>query len=156
MDIKELHKRLVEARDAIIRDRPKETLRISLNLLDLVRTRIQTSGTNSKNVQFTPYSASYAKQRVKAGYQAGYVDFTRTGRLWANIAPFVVDNTREVTIVEISARNPDLQSILNYQSVLPGKKPRGNILTPTEKELAFLEAAHLARLRKHLEKVFEQ
>lgn len=156
MNIEELNKRLIEARDAIIRDRPKETLRISLNLLDQVRTRIQTSGNNSKNVQFPPYSASYAKQRKRAGYQVGYVDFTRTGRLWGNIAPFIVDNTKEVTVVEISARNPDLQDVLNWQAPIPKATPRGNILTPTQAELDFVEAAHILRLRKHLENVFEQ
>lgn len=155
MDMEELNRRLIEARDAIIRDRPGETMRISLNLLDQVRTRIQTSGNNAKNVQFTPYSPTYAKQRKKAGYQVGYVDFTRTGRLWGNIAPFVVENTKEVTVVEISARNPDLQDILNWQATKPEKGERGNILLPTEKELGFVEAAHLARLAKHLEKVFE-
>lgn len=155
MDIGEFKDRLQKARDAIVEDRPRETLRISLNLLDAVRGRIQGGGINSAQMPFPPYSKGYAKSRKRAGYQVTYVDFTRTGRLWANVRPFIVEQAETFVIVEISARNPDLQDILNWQATKPKDDPRGNILLPTQKELNFVELAHLERIQKHLKILVE-
>jgi hypothetical protein len=146
----ELKERIRLCKEAIERDRPKETLRIALNLLDAVRTRIQTGGGNFRNSPFTPYNPQYAKNRQRAGYQSDYVDFTRTGRLWANIAPQVVESTPEKTVVVISARLPAEQTKLNGQRNRPRRGPRGNILIPSEGELDFARAANQARLDQHL------
>lgn len=152
MTAQELVQRLKDCRASIEAARPAETLRIAFNLLDFARTRIQTGGGNYNNVPFAPYNPNYAKRRKKAGYQADYVDFTRTGRLWANIVPAVTANTPGRTIVVVGARIPAQQDILNYQSTKPGGRPRGNILRPSEKELEAARAANQARLDNHLRK----
>jgi len=104
------------------------------DVLAQVKRRVQTSGTNFRGVTFAPYSRLYATQRRKAGFQAAYVDFTRRGRLWNSINPFVQREGRFNTIVVVRPRDRENQQKLNKLSVL---KNRGNILIPSNTELAF-------------------
>jgi len=104
------------------------------DVLAQVKRRVQTSGTNFRGVTFAPYSRLYATQRRKAGFQTAYVDFTRRGRLWNSINPFVKREGRFNTIVVVRPRDRENQEKLNKLSVL---KNRGNILIPSNTELAF-------------------
>ena len=104
------------------------------DVLAQVKRRVQTSGTNFRGVTFAPYSRLYATQRRKAGFQTAYVDFTRRGRLWNNINPFVQREGRFNTVVVVRPRDRENQEKLNKLSVL---KNRGNILIPSNTELAF-------------------
>jgi len=62
------------------------------------------------------------------------VDFTRRGRLWNSINPFVQREGRFNTVVVVRPRDRENQEKLNKLSVL---KNRGNILIPSNTELAF-------------------
>lgn len=155
MDLTEFKERLILVKKTLEENRRPETLRIAFNLLDAVKARIQGGGISYSLVPFPPYSKQYAKKRAKDGYQADYVDFTRTGRLWANIVPMVIEDGNGITIVEIAARAPELQDILNWQANKPMATPRGNILLPSKDEEAFLRAAHIKRIQEALKPLLE-
>ena len=112
----------------------KRALGVALDTLALTKRRVQGSGLNSEGAFFAPYSTLYAAQRIKDGYQSNYVDFTRTGRLWNSINPFVYRDEQYRTVIVVRPRDNENQDKLNKQAAL---KNRGNILTPSSDELTF-------------------
>jgi len=134
----------IEAMRRLRENRPAETLRIAFDLNAAVQLRIQTRGQNFQERSFPPYTPGYAKRRAKAGFQVGYVDFTRTGRLWASVQPQLVQDTAEKTVVVTTARTPRDQDKLRG-----ARRKRGNILQPSQKELDLANAANEERLLKY-------
>ena len=80
-------------------NRERELQIIGADLSTLIKLRIQGSGENYLNTKFSPYTAGYAKQRTKKGFQTSYVDFTRSGRMWASVYPDVQGNSAVMTVV---------------------------------------------------------
>lgn len=131
-------------------NRPREVLIISQELKTAVQLRIQTRGENFLGASFIGYSRSWAKDRKSRGRQTNYVDFTDTGRLWANIQPAILSNTKDQTIVEVTARDRENQDKLRGARSLPRSAPRGNILIPNQKEIGLASEANRRRLLKYL------
>lgn len=130
---------------ALNANRAAEVLRITFDLLALVKLRIQTSGENFREAQFPPYTRQYANRRAKAGYQVGYVDFTVSGDLWRNVRPEVIANTDTITEVEVTARDSG-----NQNKLRGAVEKRGNILLPSQREIALAGEANRERIRKYL------
>lgn len=126
-------------------NRDADVLRISFDLIAQVRLRVQTSGENYLDRPFNPYTPGYSKQRAKSGYQVGYVDFTRTGRLWASIRPEVISRTENVTTVETTARTAQ-----DVNKLLGARRKRGNILLPSQGEIEIAREANRQRVLKYL------
>lgn len=126
-------------------NRERELQIIGADLSTQIKLRIQGSGENYLNTKFSPYTTGYAKQRQKKGFQTSYVDFTRTGRLWASVYPDVDGNTAIATVV-ITAHGQD-----NIDKVEGAVKKRGNILRPSQEELDLAEQANAARVQKYLQ-----
>lgn len=126
-------------------NRERELQIIGSDISALIKLRIQGSGENFQGSKFTPYTPGYATQRQKKGFQIGYVDFTRTGRLWASVYPDVDGSGAKYTIV-ISAHGVD-----NIRKVEGSEKKRGNILRPSQDELNLASQANEARVRKYLQ-----
>ena len=131
--------------EALRNNREAELKIIGLDLVAVLKDRIQRSGENYQGAKFTPYTPGYATQRQKKGFQIGYVDFTRSGRLWASVYPDVDGNGAKFTVV-ISAHGAD-----NIKKVTKAEKKRGNILRPSQDELNLAEQANAARVRKYLQ-----
>ena len=126
-------------------NRERELQIIGADLSTLIKLRIQGSGENYLNAKFSPYTAGYAKQRTKKGFQTSYVDFTRSGRMWASVYPDVQGNSAVMTVV-ISAHGQD-----NIDKVEGAVKKRGNILRPSQEELDLAEEANNLRVQKYLQ-----
>lgn len=131
-------------------NRPRETFIIAQELKTSVQYRIQTSGRDFTGAAFIGYSPKYESKRVSKGRQVAFVDFTDTGRLWANIRPEVTDNTKDRTIIEITARDRDNQAKLRGAVKQPKQKPRGNILIPSASEIELGRKANQLRVQKYL------
>lgn len=87
-------------------ERTEMLLRVAENGLALVKSRVQQSGENAQGGRFEPYTEQYAKYgRDRQGYQSQYVDFTRTGRMFASMQPVVVKETATLTVVEVRPNN---------------------------------------------------
>lgn len=125
-------------------NRPRDVLQMALEFKALIQLRIQDRGYNFQERPFSPYTPAYAKNRQKSGYQAEYVDFTRTGRLWANVRPEVIENTETKTVVEITARDDG-----NQRKLQGAVKKRGNILLPSQKEIDLLTQLNRERLARY-------
>lgn len=126
-------------------NRPQDVLRITFDLIGQIRLRVQSSGEDFRGRPFDPYTPDYAKQRAKAGYQVGYVDLTRTGRLWASVRPEVIQSTQESTTVEVAPRGQD-----NVDKARGQVRKRGNIILPSDEELNIAAQANRERIRKYL------
>jgi hypothetical protein len=140
-------RQLLEAMNA---NRAKESLTIAFDLAAQIRLRISTRGEDFQGSKFSPYSKQWSENRQKRGRQIGYVDFTDTGRLWASVRPVVakVEPTRvDVTIQATGADNNDK---LRGALTTPKAKPRGNILLPSQSEIANASRANQARVQKYL------
>jgi len=109
--------------------------------LALVQDRVQSSGVNYQGSKFAPYTTQYAKSRRKAGYQTNYVDFTRTGQLWGNIAPEVTSNSRTKATITIQARTQR-----NIDILRGARAKRGNILRPSPDEIEIVREANRKRI----------
>lgn len=143
--ITKLIDRIRQIKADLIANREAEVLRIALDQLALTKLRIQTKGQAHTGSAFAPYVPQYAKSRGKAGYQTQYVDFTRTGRLWANIAPVVVDSNVFSATVQVGAQD------LRGQNILKGaEKKRGNIVRPSAAEIELTRKANRERIKKYL------
>jgi predicted lipoprotein len=127
------------------RNREQEVKTIASDLVALIKIRIQGSGQNYLNTRFSPYTKDYAKQRAAKGAQISYVDFTRSGRLFASVYP-ETDNSAGVVTVEITAHGQD-----NIDKVRGAVKKRGNILRPSKEELQLAEQANQERVKKYLQ-----
>jgi S-adenosylmethionine hydrolase len=125
-------------------NRDRDALNIALEVKALVQLRIQTTGQNFDEVLFSPYTAQYAKNRQKAGYQTEYVDFTRSGNLWANVRPEVIESTEVKSVVEITAR--DDRNQVKLQGAV---KKRGNILLVSQSEADLIAQLNQQRVQRY-------
>jgi len=127
-------------------NRDRDALNIALEVKALVQLRIQTTGQNFDEVLFSPYTAQYAKNRQKAGYQTEYVDFTRSGNLWANVRPEVIESTDVKSVVEITAR--DDRNQVKLQGAV---KKRGNILLVSQSEADLIAQLNQQRVQRYFQ-----
>jgi hypothetical protein len=127
-------------------NRDRDALNIALEIKALVQLRIQTRGYNFEETPFVPYTKAYAKRREDEGYQTEYVDFTRTGRLWANVRPEVAQSTPTVTTVEITARDEGNQAKLRG-----AVRKRGNILLISDPEADILTRLNQQRVNRYFQ-----
>lgn len=129
----------------IIKNREAEVLKMALDGLALVKLRIQTKGQSADGPQFAPYVPSYAAERKKAGYQIGFVDYTRTGQFWASVRPQVETSNIFKTVVVIGATNA------RGSEILKGAEPkRGNLLQFSKDEIKLLEEMNQRRVAKYI------
>lgn len=130
---------------ALRANRTAETLTITLDLIGQIRLRIQTEGEDYQNTPFAPYVPGYAKQRARAGYQVGHVDFTRTGALMRSIQPQVIKEDQDSTTIEVAPRGAD-----NEIKAIGAVRKRGNITLPSDDEIAIAAESNTRRLKKYL------
>lgn len=142
--IADLRRAIRQGIDAMVAARENDVLRIATDQIALIKLRVQTSGKNAQGNAFTPYTRPYAKNRVKAGFQAEYVDFTRTGRMWANVKPVITASSVISATVEIKATLPKEQMKVEVHS-----KRRGNILEPSKAEIDAAKEANRTRITKY-------
>ena len=131
--------------EAMNANRDQEVMIIAFDLTALVKQRVQTSGLDSSEQPFSPYTPEYAKYRAKGGYQVGYVDFTVSGRLWASIRPRVIRSDKYSTTIEVTTRDEHNQDILKGASI-----KRGNIIYPSLTEIGIAAQANRERIQKYL------
>jgi len=143
MAFEALLNRIRQIKQNLINDRENEALRISFDQLALTKLRIQTKGQNSNEQPFAPYVPAYAKDRQKAGYQVGYVDFTRTGRMFAAVRPRVESSTVFSATVVIEGTDQRSRDI-----IAGAAKKRGNILLPSKAEIELTRQANRQRILK--------
>ncbi len=132
----------------MIANREAEALTIALDQIALVKLRIQQRGIDSSGSPFTPYSPTYARERAQKGYQVGFVDFTRTGRMWANVQPFVVQSSVFSATVEMKGADEKTRAMLSGH-----ENKRGNILAPSDAERALISQANRARIMRYLNQI---
>lgn len=101
-----------------------------LDLIALMRLRIQERGEDFEESKFNPYSVDYEQLRAEAGYQTDHVDFTRTGKMMASIVPTIEEESEGVAVVLIKSSNDSDQTKING-----AYRKRGNILLNTDEEL---------------------
>lgn len=138
--------RIRQIKHDLTANREADATRIALDQIALTKLRIQTTGQNSENQPFSPYVPPYAKQRQKAGYQVGYVDFTRSGRMWAAVRPFVVKSSVFSATIEIRGADQRAQDI-----IAGARAKRGNILRPSQQEIELSREANRQRVLKYFE-----
>lgn len=141
MALERLINKIREIKQSLISNREREVVLIALDQLALTKLRIQTKGQDSENRQFAPYAPAYAKNRQRGGYQVGYVDFTRTGRLWANVQPRITQSDVFGATVVIEGSEQRSRDI-----VQGAKRKRGNILQPSKDEIEFTRQANRRRV----------
>ena len=141
MAFEQLLNRIRQIKQNLINDRENEALRISFDQLALTKLRIQSKGQNSQEAAFAPYVPAYAKDRQKAGYQVGYVDFTRTGRMFAAVRPRIESSTVFSATVVIEGSDQRSRDI-----IAGAAKKRGNILQPSKAEIEFTRQANRRRV----------
>lgn len=145
MAFEKLIERIRKIKADIINNREADALRIGLDLTALIKYRIQTRGQNADGAEFLPYTPFSKRMRAAQGYQIGFVDFTQTGRLWANIAPRIESSSvfsATVVIEGSEQRSKDL-----VQKFAP---KRGNILKASKEEIALAENANRERIKKYI------
>lgn len=130
MTVKELKERLIKARADIINNREKDLLTIANDVLALTKLRIQTRGENKDNTPFPEYTDRYKRVRQRYGAQIQRVDFTVTGRLWANVIAKVQSRNETQSVVRVAAQSTD-----NQVKIDGAFAKRGNILEPSKDEL---------------------
>lgn len=136
--------KLRSIRQAITANREADALRIGFDTSALIKLRIQTKGENADGAAFAPYVPSYAKQREKAGYQTQYVDFTRSGRMFAAIGPEVTESDETSATVEIRGRDEKTKAMLRGHA-----RKRGNILRASPAEIELVRQANRERILKY-------
>lgn len=141
MAFEQLLNRIRQIKANLINDRENEALRISFDQLALTKLRIQSKGQNSQEAAFAPYVPAYAKERQAAGYQVGYVDFTRTGRMFAAVRPRV--ESSDIFSATVVIEGSDQRS----RDIIAGAaKKRGNILQPSKAEIELTRQANRRRV----------
>lgn len=145
MAFERLIQRIRQIKADLIANREAEVLTIALDQVALTKLRIQSRGENSDGAKFPGYVPPYAKQRQKAGYQTQYVDFTRTGRMWAAVRPRIESSNIFSATVVIEGADQRSKDI-----IAGAAKKRGNILQPSEAEIALTRNANRERIKKHL------
>lgn len=145
MPFQRVIERIRQIKADIINNREADALRIALDQVALIKLRIQTSGESADGSKFSPYVPAYEKSRKNAGYQVGFVDFTRTGRFWAVVRPSVESSNVFSATVIIQATDERGQSIAKG-----AQKKRGNILNPSKEEIELVREANKRRLENYL------
>lgn len=135
--------RIRQIKQDLISNREAEVLTIALDQIALIKLRIQTKGQNSNEQPFAPYTEAYAKGRKGSGYQVGYVDFTRTGRMFAAIRPRIVQSSPFSATVQIEGADQRAKDI-----VAGAVRKRGNILQPSAAEIELTRQANWRRVLK--------
>lgn len=143
MAFENLLARIRQIKQNLVNDRENEALRIAFDQLALTKLRIQTKGQNFNEQPFAPYVPPYAKERQAAGYQVGYVDFTRTGRMWAAVRPRVESSSIFSATIVIEGADQRSKDI-----IAGAAKKRGNILQPSKSEIEFVRQANRERVLK--------
>jgi len=139
--------RIRQIKQDLINNREAEVLTIALDQIALIKLRIQTKGQNSNEQPFAPYTEAYAKERKGSGYQVGYVDFTRTGRMFAAIRPRIVQSSPFSATVQIEGADQRAKDI-----VAGAVRKRGDITRPSSGEIAITKQANDQRVFKHFKK----
>lgn len=143
MAFEQLLNRIRQIKQNLINDRENEALRIAFDQLALTKLRIQTKGQNFENQPFAPYVPDYAKERQAAGYQVGYVDFTRTGQMFAAVRPRIESSSVFSATVVIEGSDQRSRDI-----IAGARKKRGNILQPSRDEIELTRQANIQRVLK--------
>lgn len=144
MALERLIERIRQIKADITNNREEDALRIGFDLSALIKLRIQTSGQNADGGAFAPYVPPYAKEREKSGYQVGYVDYTRTGRMFAAVRPRVEkSNVFSATVV---IEGSDQRS----KDIIAGAvKKRGNILRASKEEIELAKESNRQRIANY-------
>lgn len=146
MALENILNRIREIRANLNANREARAMRIGFDLAALIKLRIQTKGQDSDEQQFAPYVPAYAKERKASGYQIAIVDFTRTGRLWANVQPQVESVTATSVTVIIGGMSDYSKDIIKG-----AKRKRGNITQPTKGEIELARQANIEAVRKEFQ-----
>jgi hypothetical protein len=133
--------RIRQIKADLINNREAELMRIALDQIALIKLRVQTTGKDFNEQQFEDYTPDYKRARAKAGYQVGFVDFTRTGQFWQGIVPVVVESSLYKTVIELRPSSPRGEAIL-----AGAKKKRGNITQPSKAEIQMARDANRQRI----------
>lgn len=142
--IQALIDRLRQAKADLIANREADATVIALDQIALTKLRLQQTGTDSKGQKFEGYTEGYKAERKEAGFQVGFVDFTRRGRTLGSIHPVVVESSIFAATVKLEASDEQSRAILRGLSI-----KRGNILQPSEKELQILRLVNRKRIAKY-------
>jgi hypothetical protein len=89
----------------------------------LVQHRVQEGGGNADGVPFREYAESTKKIRKSEGKQILFVDFTDTGRMWANIGVVNVKTGKNIAEIKIGGKNDATR-----RKLLDNTKRFGNIM----------------------------
>lgn len=114
----------------IQKSKTKRAIGVAMSVLAQTKKRIQDTGEDYQGLLYAPYTEKYKSTRKDDGFQVEYVDFTRTGRLWNSINPFIERDERFFTVVVLRPRDEKNQNKLKGLA-----ENRGNILTPSSDEL---------------------
>lgn len=128
----------------------RECLIIANDLLALTRLRVNTQGLDSDGGQFASYSPQWARDRQRRGRQVAFVSFSDTGALWGAVAAKVEASSPGSVTVVITARDALSQDKLAGALVEPKRKPRGNILVPTDDEIDLAAEANRQRVAAYI------
>lgn len=107
---------------------------LALDAIAMIKDRVIQSGYNAKGVQFssittntkkphTDYTKPYKAMKKKAGKYRGFVDFSFSTRMWANIKLVSSDTQLKKGIAKISCTTTHEQDKLNWNT-----EQRGPIL----------------------------
>ena len=119
-------------------DMSARVLSMGFNLVAAVRQRVENTGIDRQGKAFAPYTPSYAKQKLKAGYQIRQVNYRAKGALWNSITPQIVSDTPELIAVEIAPRGRENEvKLLGAGTTRPRKDgvERGLPTLPSKEEL---------------------
>jgi hypothetical protein len=144
MALERIIERIRQIKADITNNREADALRIAFDLSALIKLRIQTSGQNADGSAFAPYVPPYAKSRAKAGYQVGFVDYTRTGRMFAAVRPRVESSNVFSATVVIEGGDQRSKDI-----IAGAVKKRGNILRASAEEIALAKQANRERVQSY-------
>lgn len=144
MAFEKLIERIRRIKADLTNNREADALRIGLDLTALIKLRIQTTGRDADLQAFVPYTPFTRRDRAIKGYQVGYVDFTQTGRLWANIAPRIESSNVFSATVVIEGRDKYSKDIIEKSA-----PKRGNITRASKEEIELARAANRSRIEKY-------
>jgi hypothetical protein len=147
--IKDLINAVKKGTQAMIDNRQTDALRIAFDQLALIKLRVQSRGERPDGSAYTPpYSVAYKKERTRAGFQTDYIDFTRTGRMFADVRPNVVDSNLISTTVEIKASLPNEQKKLEVNTTR-----RGAIIESSPDEIKLVRDANIQRIKSYFKNI---
>lgn len=139
MTVEQLQQRLQSFLDSYLsQNLERDAQRIGMNLRNQVRSRVQTRGENARGRRFAAYTPDYARTRLKKGFQARTVDYTRSGRLWSSIVVESRKTGRDEVTVTIGPRDQENANKLRGRGALAPRKDgvrRGLIIEPSKEEI---------------------